>query len=293
MNRRSFIKSSAAATLGGLYLVNAGCVDGEGKPMQETPSTTQTLAAVRALDRIGVQLYTVRGLMEKDVAGTLEQVAAAGYDEVEFAGYFDHSPAEIKGLLDQFGLTSPAVHVGLDILRDNLDAALEAAHTIGHEYVVCPWLAPNQRSFDAFKEHAAFFNEVGATCKEAGLQFAYHNHDFEFEATDGQLPYDVLLGETDADLVQMELDLFWITKGGQDPLAYFERYPGRFSLCHVKDMAAGEQMVSVGEGNIDFGAIFAQSEQAGLVHYFVEHDNPDDPIASITASYNYLKALRF
>ncbi len=293
MNRRTFIKSSAAATLGGIYLVNAtGCGEGEERPMEETMEV-EAPATGRALERIGVQLYTVRSLMENDVAGTLEQVAAVGYDEVEFAGYFEHSPAEIRSLLDQFGLAAPAAHIGIDRLRNELGKVLEEAQTVGHRYVICPWLAEDQRTLDAYKGHAAFFNEVGAACKEAGIQFAYHNHDFEFEMTDGMMPYDLLLDETDADLVQMELDLYWITKGGHDPLAYFERYPGRFTLCHAKDMDDGQTIVPVGEGTIDFGRIFAQSEQAGLVHYFVEHDHPDDPMASIAASYNHLKELRF
>ena len=259
----------------------------------EDTMQTEAPATGRTLERIGVQLYTVRSLMEQDVAGTLEQVAAVGYDEVEFAGYFDHSPAEIRSLLDQFGLAAPAVHVGIDRLRSELGAVLEEAQTIGHRYIVCPWLDEDERSIDQYKEHAAFFNEVGAACKEAGIQFAYHNHDFEYEVIDGQVPYDVLLDETEADLVQMELDLYWINKAGHDPMAYFERDPGRYTLCHVKDMAAGETMVPVGQGAIDFGAIFAQSEQAGLAHYFVEHDHPDDPMASITTSYTHLKDLRF
>lgn len=293
MNRRTFIKSSAAATLGGFYLVNAGCTEGEKKLMQETRQA-EAPATGRALERIGVQLYTVRGLMEKDVAGTLEQVAAVGYDEVEIHDYFGHSPEQIKSLLDQFGLAAPAIHVGLDDLRGNLDGVLEAAQTVGHRYLVCPWLEEDERTLAHYKELAPFFNEVGAACKDVGIQFAYHNHDFEFEMTDGLVPYDLLLDETDANLVQMELDLYWITKTGHDPMAYFEREPGRFPLCHVKDMMiGGEEIVAVGEGSIDFGRIFAQSEQAGLAHYFVEHDNPDDPIASITASYAHLKDLRF
>ncbi len=113
---------------------------------------------------------------------------------------------------------------------------------------------------------------MGESCREAGLRFGYHNHDFEFETIDGQIPFDVLLDETDPGLVDFELDLFWITKGGEDPLRYFERYPGRFTLCHVKDMAAGGEMVDVGAGGIDFAAIFARAEQAGLKHFFVEHD---------------------
>ena len=123
MNRRRFIKSSAAVTLGGLYLVNAGCAEGEEKSMDEN-SEAEAPATRHELDRVGVQLYTVRSLMENDVAGTLEQVAAVGYDEVEFAGYFEHSPAEIRGLLDQFGLAAPAAHIGIDRLRNELDKVL-------------------------------------------------------------------------------------------------------------------------------------------------------------------------
>ena len=260
--------------------------------MEET-MPAEAPATGRVLERIGVQLYTVRSLMENDVAGTLEQVAAVGYDEVEFAGYFGHSAAEIREMLDQVGLVAPAAHVGIDRLRDDLSAVLDEAQTVGHQYIVCPWLAEDQRSIEQYKEHAAFFNEVGAACKEAGIQFAYHNHDFEFFVTDGVAPYDLLLDETEADLVQMELDLYWITQAGHDPMAYFERNPGRYPLSHVKDMADGETMVSVGHGAINFGDIFVQSERAGLAHYFVEHDHPDDPMVSITASYNHLRQLQF
>jgi len=287
------MQSSALASLGGFYLFNAGCAEGEGRSMDEAPATTEAVPMANMLERIGLQLYTVRGLMRDDVAGTLKQVADVGYKEVEFAGYFDHSPADIKGMLDELGLVSPAVHVGYDLLRDSLDGVLEAAKTIGHQYIVCPWLTPEQRAMDAYRQHAVFFNEVGAACKAAGIQFTYHNHDFEFEEMDGVIPYDVLLEETDPERVQMELDLFWITKGGHDPLAYFARYPGRFPLCHVKDMTAAGDMVAVGEGTIDFAAIFKQSEQAGLIHYFVEHDNPGDAIQSIQTSYAHLKALHF
>lgn len=291
MNRRAFIKSSATVGLGGLALFNAGCVEREEYTMDEI--TPESAPEPRALERIGVQLYTVRNILENDFVGGIEQVAAVGYNEVEFAGYFDHSPAEVKALLDRVGLTAPSVHVGIDMLRDDLDTVLDAAQTIGHQYVVCPWVAEDQRTLDHYKQHAALFNEVGEQCKTAGIQFAYHNHDFEFFVTDGQVPYDLLLAETDAALVQMELDLYWIKKGGYDALAYFEKHPGRFPLCHVKDMGNDEAITPVGKGTIDFGSIFAQSEQAGLTHYFVEHDHPDDPMQSITDGYAHLKALRF
>src|SRR6266576_470043 len=131
--------------------------------------------------------------------------------------------------------------------------------------------------------------------KAAGLQFAYHNHDFEFAPLEGKLPYDVLLAETDPKLVQLEVDLYWITKGGQDPLAYFARWPGRFPMVHVKDSAGppDHRIVEVGAGKIDFKKIFAQSDQAGIKHYFVEHDEPADAFASIRASCEYLKRLEF
>ena len=290
MNRRSFIKSSAAATLGGLYLVNAGCAEGEEKSMDETMEA-EAPATRRALERIGVQLYTVRSLMENDVAGTLEQVAAVGYDEVEFAGYFEHSPAEIRGLLDQFGLVAPAAHIGIDRLRNELDKVLEEAQTVGHRYVICPWLAEDQRTLDAYKGHAAFFNEVGEQCKAVGIQFAYHNHDFEFVPMDGRIPFDVLCEQTDPALVQIELDLFWIIHGGGDPMAFFERWPGRVPLVHVKDRTEDGVMTEVGAGDIDWPTIFGARALAGIRHYFVEHDQPAEGFASVAASYDYLSRL--
>jgi len=279
LNRRDFLKSSASAALGSLFF---GHLQASASPLKS-----------KSIDKIGLQLYTMRDLMKQDFAGTLEKVAKIGYKEVEFAGYFDHKPEEVKKLLDGLGLKAPATHVSIDLLRGNLVASIETAKIVGHQYVVCPWLAPPERSMEKYKEHAALFNKVGEACKRAGLQFAYHNHDFEFEATNGTMPYDLLLAETDPKLVQMEVDLYWIKKGGQDVLAYFEKHPGRFPLCHVKDMDDQGGMMDVGAGKMDFAKIFAQAKQAGLKHFFVEHDQPKDPIASITASFGHLKKLKF
>ena len=179
--------------------------------------------ATSRISKIGVQLYTVRSLMEKDVEGTLAAVAGAGYTEVEFAGYFDKSPAEIKAMLDRHGLVSPSVHSG-NITPDAWAKALDAAHVIGHEYIVMPWIPVELRkTLDDWKRIAADFNRLAASAKAAGLQFAYHNHDFEFPLVEGKVPYDLLLAETDPNLVKLEIDLYWITKGGQDPLTYFAR----------------------------------------------------------------------
>jgi sugar phosphate isomerase/epimerase len=247
------------------------------------------------LSRIGLQLYTVRGEMEKDFEGTLARVAAIGYNDVEFAGYFGHTPAEVRAILDRHGLVAPAVHSG-SIAPDDWAKALDAAHVIGHKYIVVPWIPEERRkTLDDWKRVAAEFNRAAAAAQAAGVQFAYHNHNFEFPLVEGRVPYDVLLAETDAKLVQLEIDLYWIIKAGQDPLAYFARWPGRVPLVHVKDSAGppDDRMVDVGAGKIDFKRIFAQSSQAGIRHYFVEHDQPADPFGSIKASYDYLKRLEF
>lgn len=257
-----------------------------------------SLAATRRgarIERIGLQLYTVRREMAKDVEGTLATVAAAGYKEVEFAGYFGKSPAEVRAILDRHGLAAPSVHVG-SLAPDQWRQALDAAHVIGHHLVVIPWIPVEQRTgVDGYKRVAANFNRAAEEARAAGLQFAYHNHDFEFAPVAGQLPYDVLLAESDPKLVQMEMDLYWIVKGGQDPLAYFARWPGRFVAVHVKDSAGApdHRMMDVGAGTIDFKKIFAHRAQAGIEHYFVEHDEPADAFASIRASCAYLKQLEF
>jgi len=255
----------------------------------------RTAGATNRISKIGLQLYTVRDLMKKDVEGTLAAVAGAGYTEVEFAGYFDKTPAEIRAMLDRHGLTAPSVHTG-DISPDAWAKALDAAHVIGHQYIVVPWIPEERRkTLDDWKRVAADFNRAATAAQTAGVQFAYHNHDFEFWPVEGRIPFDVLLAETDPKLVQLEIDLYWITKGGQDPLAYFARWPGRVPLVHVKDSlgAPDHKMVDVGAGTIDWKRIFARSAQAGIKHYFVEHDQPADPIASIQASCDYLKRLEF
>ncbi|MGH7672899.1 MAG: sugar phosphate isomerase/epimerase family protein [Gemmatimonadales bacterium] len=246
------------------------------------------------LDKIGLQLYTVRRAMQEDVERTLARVAAAGYTEVEFAGYFGKSPAEVRAMLDRHGLSAPAVHVG-SLEPDQWRASLDAARVIGHRYIVVPWIPAESRTLDGYKRVAESFSRAAAQARDAGLQFGYHNHDFEFTPLDGRLPYDVLLEHTDPHLVQFEMDLYWITKGGQDPLTYFARWPGRFPLVHVKDSAGAPEhkMVDVGAGKIDWKRIFARREQAGIRHFFVEHDEPADPFASIRASYAYLKRLEF
>ena len=261
------------------------------------------------IEKIGLQLYTVRDLMKQDFDGTLAKVAAIGYKEVEFAGYFDHSPKDVRAAVDRHGLRAPSAHIDYKSLGERFPEVIEAAKVVGHEYLVNPWIDEEIRKQpDGWKQAAETFNRAGEACKKAGIQFAYHNHWFEFLPVNGKLPYDLLLTECDPNLVKMELDLCWITVGGQDPLRYFDRYPGRFPLVHVKDVkrvppvtAGGAQdfgssmkdMTEVGSGIIDWKKIFAQSDKAGMKHYFVEHDNPKKPLESIKKSYDYLARLRF
>lgn len=263
----------------------------------------------RKIEKVGVQLYTVRDDMKKDFEGTITKVAAVGYKEVEFAGYFDHSPKDIRAILDRNGLTAPSMHIGYASLGEKWPGVIEAATVVGHQYIVNPWIEEELRKQpDIWKRAAETFNRAGEISKKSGIQFAYHNHWFEFIPLNGKMPYDTLLEECDPNLVKMQLDLCWITVGGQDPLKYFDRYPGRFPLVHVKDIkklprvsTAGaqdfgsslEDMTEVGSGLIDWKRIFALSDKAGIKHYFVEHDHPKDGFASIKASFEYLQKLRF
>ncbi|HYN82643.1 MAG TPA: sugar phosphate isomerase/epimerase [Gemmatimonadaceae bacterium] len=248
-------------------------------------------AAGKKLSRIGLQLYTVRDEMQKNFARTLARVARIGYKEVEFAGYFGNSPRTVRNLLRQYGLTSPASHVGFPVLGKEWDKTIEDALVIGNRYVICPWIDEKQRTLDGYKQVAELFNKAGERAKSAGLQFGYHNHDFEFKKLQGRLAYDLLLEETDPKLVVMELDVFWITNGGHDALAYFTRYPGRFPLLHIKDRDAAGKMVDVGKGAIPWRAVLARRGIAGTKHIFVEHDQPGDAFAFISNSYRYLRTL--
>jgi sugar phosphate isomerase/epimerase len=242
---------------------------------------------------VGLQLYTLRDMMAVSVPATLKLVAAVGYKELEFAGYYEHKPSEIKALLNGEGLSAPSAHIPLTEFDQGVNKVIDHALAVGHKYIVIPYLTEEQRGtgIDVYKKLAQKCNVIGEACNKVGLKLAYHNHDFEFEMRDGQLPYDVLLNETDKNLLAMEMDLYWMVKAKQDPLAYFKQHPGRFKLWHVKDMDEAGNFADVGTGTIDFKPIFAQSALSGVEHRFVERDKTDDKLKTIQQGYKGLSAL--
>ncbi|NUQ12932.1 MAG: sugar phosphate isomerase/epimerase [Gemmatimonadaceae bacterium] len=284
LTRRDFLgRATAAAVLG-----STGFFPNPDPGRAESRVTNHG-----ALSPIGVQLYTVRRHMQESVERTLEQVARIGYREVEFAGYFGRPAREIRSLLDANGLTAPSAHsADMSAVRTRLPQVLEEAGIIGHRYVICASLPRMEPTADGFRRLAEEFNRAGAEAAKAGITFGFHNHAGELAPLGDTTGYDILLAECDPSLVTMQMDLFWTRRGGRDPLEFFAKHPGRFSSVHVKDMDASGAMVDVGAGQLPFARWFARSEQAGIRHYFVEHDSPQDPMASITASYRHLASLR-
>ncbi len=297
MDRRSFLGTVTAATL---------------------LSRMSFALPEHSAHRISVQLYTVRDAMKQDYDNTLAKVAAIGYREVEMAGYFndlpklDHPVNDVKAMLDHHGLKATSGHVSYEVLGDRWSQVLDGCKTLGHEYVVNPSIPEGMRkSLDGWKQAAATFNRAGEASKKVGVQFGYHNHWMEFQKVEGQLPYEILLKECDPKLVKMEMDLCWATAAGADPVAYFQKNPGRFPLVHVKDLkkipANGNEvgqnnvtgdtlksdLTDVGSGAIDWKRIFAHADQGGIKIFIVENDWPVSAFDSITVSYKYLKNLRF
>jgi sugar phosphate isomerase/epimerase len=248
------------------------------------------------LDRIGIQLYTVRDEMAKGADAAITAIAKLGYKQVEFAGLYGKSPKDMRTLIDSLGLTSPSSHIDLGRWRKDPAAVYAEANALGNKYVVMPWLSPEQRGgTDSWKTLAADCNRWAEGAKKAGLGFAYHNHDFEFDPLPGGgTAYDILTKETDASLVKFEMDLYWTTKAGQDPIALFKKWPGRFPMVHVKDRTADGKMTDVGSGVLQFVTWFKQAKLGGIQYYYVECDNPPvTSMATAKASYDYLAKLRW
>jgi sugar phosphate isomerase/epimerase len=236
--------------------------------------------------------------MQKDMPATLARLAEIGYREVEFAGYYNRSTADVRNLLQANRLTAPSAHIPIEALQANLEGTLDDAAEKGHQFVTVPWLGEaHRKSADTWRAVADTFNRVAERARARGLGFAYHNHDFEFVRTGDIVPFDLLIERTDPALVQFQMDIYWTTKAGGDPLAYIRKHPTRFPMFHVKDSAGAptHAQTDVGAGVIDFGSIFRldASLRNNFKHAFVEHDQPADPMGFAKKSFDYLNALEF
>ena len=287
-SRRIFIKQAAIAAAGAALIPGFAC--------SPAPATASTKT-------VGIQLYTLRDLLPKDVKGVIEKVAKAGYKEVETygytaeAGFWGLEAKSFKALLEANGLKAPSGHFGLDEYiksgdKELLKPLIAGAAELNMEYFTCPFLAEDLRtSLDDYKKIAGRLNEAAELAKQSGLQLAYHNHDFEFKKYGETTGYDILLQETNKDLIQFELDLYWVVRSGNDPLALFEKHPGRFVMWHVKDMDKTDNTknTEVGNGKIDFKTIYKHAKQSGLKHLIVEQENfTIDPFESIKKSFEYV-----
>jgi sugar phosphate isomerase/epimerase len=280
LNRRELLKQMALVTAGSFFMNDALALhDAKNK-------------------KIGVQLYTLRDAISKDAKGSLKRVAELGFGEVENFGYngkfFGMDASTYKTLLGDLGMTAPSGHYMYGNILNGWEKAVEDAKAIGQDYMVLAYLIPPERkSLDDYKKIAENLNKAGEVCKKAGIQLCYHNHEFEFEAMNGQLPFDILTGETDAGLVKIELDLYWAMVAGQDPVALFKKHKGRIALWHVKDMdkTPKKNFTEVGNGVIDFTTIFKNAKTSGMKHFFVEQDVcPGSPFDSISQSIGYIKS---
>ncbi|MDB4906638.1 MAG: Xylose isomerase domain protein barrel [Gemmatimonadetes bacterium] len=280
--RRQFL-GTLGASLGGAAVASACARASNAGDSTAAGRTPKSLPP-------GLQLYTVRDRMKRDPEGTLAEVARIGYRELEFAGYHGRTPAQLRATLDRLGVRAPSSHVGLDELTDRLPETVSAARIMGHEFLVLAWIDDAMRK--DWRKTAATLNDIGRRVHDSGLRFAYHNHDFEFATLNGQVGYDVLVAETNPDHVELEMDLYWVTKAGVDPMKYLRAFPTRISMVHLKDATAAPErnMVDVGAGVLDFPALLAAS--ARIEHAFVEHDEPKDSLASAAASFNYLSRMK-
>lgn len=265
-------------------------------------SVSPLLAACRqgstgrdSLKRLGIGLFTVRGLMEADPVGTLKALSEIGYQDVEFTatGYYGFTPAEMKLRLSDVGLTAPSRLIRLVHIKEQWDETLDAAAEAGHDYVVLAYLKNTERkNLDDYKSYIDLFSRAGEAAKARGLTFGYHNHAFEFESMDGVIPYDMLLDQISADDMTLTLDGYHFATAGVDPIPYMKRYPGRYTQLHVKDMNKAGDMVNPGTGIVDFPALISQAGPPGFKNvYFEDKRSPDDLKPAVTAL-NYMASLK-
>ncbi len=281
MERRKFIQTSTVAAVG----------------LMSLPSVW---ANAKGKTSIGLQLYTLRDVIMKDVKGTLQSIATWGYKEVETYGYregklFGMPVTEFGSYMKSLGVSVASGHYGIEQTTSNWDKACSDAQSMGQKYVVVPWMDKKYySSLDELKKTCETLNKAAETAQKYKLRMGYHNHAFEFDTVEGKVIFDVMLEELDPKLVTMEMDLYWVVRANQDPLTYFNKYPGRFELWHVKDMdkTNRENNADVGTGSMDFPALFSSAKKAGMKKFFVEQETyPVNPMLSTENCIKYLKTI--
>jgi sugar phosphate isomerase/epimerase len=276
-SRRQFLKETTALAAGSVLL----------------PSWIKENKKVK---NAGVQLYTFRKEMEADAAGTLKQIAGLGIKQIESAQsdkghYYGLTAKEMQQACSDLGMTLRSGHVHID---DKWKQTMEEAAASGQEYIICSTMPTTGQTVDNYKKVAESFNKAGEECKKMGLKFGYHNHEYEFESENGQVLYDVLLDNTNAELVHMEMDLGWVVAGGKNPLNYFAKHEGRFPLWHLKDVnVALKKSTEFGKGGLDITAMLNHRKQSGLKYFFIEQEDYEHtPLESMHYNMDYLKKLK-
>ena len=316
LNRRNFLRNTAAVAATG-FLSN------------------KLFAHDYFLQPIGIQFFSLPFMLDKDFAGAIAILSGMGYKEAELygpypfstkaaqdrwaavtpslgfkgSGFFGHSATEVKEIFAKNNMRVPSMHTDLDTLEHGMDKLAEAANTLGATYVVLPAIPEDKRkTLDDYKKMAETFNRIGANAKKGGIRFGYHNHGYGLKEMDGQIPLNLLLDNTDPSLVYLEMDLYWTTAGGADPVAYLAKYPNRYKLMHVKDMVkkvtfsgdGGDSkqwielfpyMTTAGSGVLDLKNILPKAKQAGVDHFIVEQDMVKDPQVALKKSFDYLNTI--
>ena len=275
--RREFIKATCGMALGAMILPH--------------------FAKAEKVKKVGIQLYSVRKEMLADAVGTLKALAKIGYKELESARsekgqFYGLQPKEIKKIVTDLGMTVASGHVHID---ENWQRSVDAAAEAGQKYLVCSSLPSNGQTVDNYKKVAETFMKAAEACKKANLVFGYHNHEYEFEKENGQVLYDVLLDNTDPKLVTMELDLGWVVASGNDPLGYFNKYPGRFALWHLKDMDKdGKHSTEFGKGQVNILELMKNAKKSGVKHIFIEQEEyAGEALDSMKHDFDYLQKLNY
>ena len=299
--RRNFLQTAGIVTAGSLIVPNWACNDSSKEP-ESTTTETPPSAPSPSLNNFGIQLYTLRDVIGEDPKATLKQLADYGYTQIEgYEGdqgmFWNMSNTDFKKYLDDIGLRMVASHCNIN--EDFEKKAAQVAE-IGVDYLICPYVGP-QKSLDAWKEVAEKFNSCGDICKKAGIRFAYHNHAYSFEAFNDMMPHDFLMENTDPELVEHEMDIYWVVTAGVDPVEYLRKYSKRFSLCHVKDrmkdVAADEHSASctLGTGTIDYASILKVAADNGMKYFILEQERYDGttPMKCAEDGAKYLSELVF